>query len=68
MKFGSGTDNYGNLTVNRLTIKDNAGRLETFDNATLECVYILGDKFYQITHSSGEILCNPGNIVFMQMK
>lgn len=56
------------FTASHLTIKDSAGRLETFENATMSCVYILGDKFYQIIHSSGEILYNPNNIVFLQMK
>lgn len=62
------TDNMGRIIVNRLTIKDSAGRLETFENATIESVRLFGEKFYQITTSSGEILYNPNNIVFLQMK
>lgn len=67
MKFTSGTDSLESMAVNRLTIKDSAGRLETFNNVTLSCVYILGDKFYQIAHPDWEILYNPSNIVFLQM-
>lgn len=67
MKFSSGTDT-GSMCVNHLTIKDTAGRLESFDNATVEVVYILGDKFYQISCPSGDYLYNPSNIVFLKMK
>lgn len=68
MHFSSGTDKMGGMTVHRLTIKDTAGRLETFNDATIESVYILGDKFYQITHSEGEILYNPSNIIFLKVR
>lgn len=68
MHYVSGIDNMGSITVNHLVIKDNAGRLETFDNATIESVHLFGEKFYQITTSSGEILYNPNNIVFLKMK
>lgn len=56
------------ITSRRLTIKDNAGRLESFEDVTLETVYILDYKFYKITHRGGEILYNPINIVFIEMK
>lgn len=56
------------MSTNHLTVKDNAGRLESFNNATIEVVYILGDKFYKITSPSGEYLYNPSNIVFLKMK
>lgn len=68
MKFTSGTNDFGRITVNVLTLKDSAGRLETFENATVESVHLFGEKFYQITTSSGEILYNPNNIVFLKMK
>lgn len=68
MKFSSGTDNMGSVTAHRLTIKDAAGRLETLNDVTIESVYILGDKFYKVTHSDGEILYNPFNIVFLQVR
>lgn len=62
------TDNMGRIIVNRLTIKDSAGRLETFENATIESVHLFGETFYQIITSSGEILYNPNNIIFLKMK
>lgn len=62
------TDNMGRIIVNRLTIKDSAGRLETFENATIESVQIFAKTFYQIITSSGEILYNPNNIIFLKMK
>lgn len=56
------------ITSRRMTIKDNAGRLESFEDVTIETVYILDYKFYKITHKGGEIFYNPINIVFMEMK
>lgn len=54
------------ITTPRLVIKDVEGRLNTFDNATVDLCYLMGDKFYKITHSKGVEYYNPANIIFME--
>lgn len=43
----------------RLTIKDVADRVNYFDNATVETVYLMGDKFYKVRHDKGVEYYNP---------
>lgn len=69
MKHADGTSSYetiGYIETARLTVKDVADRVNYFDNATVEIVYLMGDKFYKIRHDKGVDYYNPCNIVFMR--
>lgn len=69
MKHTEGTSTYetiGSINTLRLTVKDNADRVNYFDNATVEVAYIMGDKFYKVIHSKGIDYYNPRNLVFMR--
>lgn len=69
MRHTEGTstcETIGSFETSRLTIKDVADRVNYFDNAAVEVVYILGDKFYKVTHDKGVDYYNPRNVVFMR--
>lgn len=56
----------GFIETSRLTVKDVADRVNYFDNATVETVYLMGDKFYKVTHDKGIEYYSPRNVVFMR--
>lgn len=69
MKHAAGTSSYETISyieTTRFTVKDVADRVNYFNNATVEVVYLMGDKFYKIQHDKGVEYYNPRNIVFME--
>lgn len=69
MRQPDGTSTYetiGQFDTVRLTVKDVDGRVNYFDDATVEIAYIMGDKFYKVSHSKGVEYYNPRNVVFLR--